>query len=85
MGAGGVRCQVDRHRSRAGGRVPVRVLQSHREGVGGQEFAAPVKAVEVMASWVPPPVAAVMVSCCVPELSPLAAAVMVGVPARSSP
>ena len=47
------------------------------------ELAAPLKAVEVMASWVPVP--AVMVSCWVPEVSPVAAAVMVGVPAAVSP
>lgn len=46
------------------------------------EFAAPLNGVEVIASWVPVP--AVMVSCWVAEFSPLAAAVMVGVPALVS-
>ena len=48
-----------------------------------EAFAAPVKAVEVMASWVPVP--ALMVSYWVPEVSPVAAAVRTGVPEFSSP
>ena len=42
-----------------------------------------LNAVEVMASCVPVP--AVIVSCWVPEVSPVAAAVSVGVPVFSSP
>ena len=48
-----------------------------------EALAAPLNALEVMASWVPVP--AVMVSCWVPEVRPAAAAVMVGVPALVSP
>ena len=42
-----------------------------------------LNAVEVKASWVPVP--AVIVACWVPEVSPVAAAVMIGVPVFSSP
>ena len=48
-----------------------------------EAFATAVKAVEVMASWVPVP--ALMVTNWVPEVSPVAAAVMTGVPEFSSP
>ena len=48
-----------------------------------EELAAPLKAVDVMTSWVPAPT--VMVSTWAPEFRPVAAAVMVGVPALVSP
>ena len=47
------------------------------------EFAAPANGVELIAKCVPVP--AVMVSCWVPEVSPVAAAVIVGVPEAVSP
>ncbi len=48
-----------------------------------EALAVPVKAVEVMASWVPVP--ALMVTNWVSEVSPVAAAVRTGVPEFSSP
>ena len=49
----------------------------------GEVLAPPLKAFEVMASCVPVP--PVMVSAWVPEVRPVAAAVMVGVPTFVSP